>query len=193
MTRVLVIQGHPDGTARHLCHALAEAYADGAARGGHEIRHLDVAGLEFPWLRSPKDYLDGELPPGLASAWDDIVWAQHLVFVFPLWLGTMPALLKAFLEQVARPGKAYTATQKGFPRKLLSGRSARIVVTMGMPAAFYRYWFLAHGVRGLERSILKFVGIAPCRESLFGMVDAASPKKRDRWLADMRKLGAEAR
>ncbi len=115
------------------------------------------------------------------------------MFVFPLWLGTMPALLKAFLEQVARPGKAYAAEQKGFPRKLLTGRSARLVVTMGMPAFIYRFWFRAHGLRGMERSILKFVGIAPCRESLFGLVDAASDDRRNGWLGEMRKLGAAAK
>ncbi len=192
MARVVIIQGHPDGTTPHLCHALAEAYAGGAASAGHDVRRIDIADLDFPLLRSPKEYLEGDLPPGLVSAWDDFVWAQHLVIVFPLWLGTMPALLKAFLEQVARPGKAYVAAKKGFPRKLLTGRSARLVVTMGMPAFFYRYWFLAHGVRGLERSILKFVGIAPCRESLLGMVEAASPKRRERWFAEMRKLGSQA-
>ena len=193
MLRILVLQAHPDGQERHLCHALADAYAEGASAGGHEVRRLDVASLEFPVLRSPEDYLHGEIPPGLTSAWEDIAWAQHLVFVFPLWLGTMPAMLKAFLEQVARPGKAYAAEQKGFPRKLLTGRSARLIVTMGMPAFFYRFWFRAHGLRGLERSILNFVGIAPCRESLFGMVDGVSESRRQKWFNVLRKLGAAAK
>ena len=141
MTKITIIQAHPDHTSRHLCHAFTDAYAEGAARAGHETRSIDISKLEFPILRSPKDYLEGDTPPGLRAAWAHIIWAQHLVFVFPLWLGTMPALLKAFLEQVARPGKAYAAVQKGFPKKLLTGRFARLVVTMGMPAFFYRFWF----------------------------------------------------
>jgi putative NADPH-quinone reductase len=76
--------------------------------------------------------------------------------IFPLWRGTMPALLKAFIEQVMRPGVAIEYRKHGFPRGVLAGRSARLVVTMGMPAMIYRWYFRVHGVRGLERSILRF-------------------------------------
>jgi putative NADPH-quinone reductase len=111
-----------------------------------------------------------------------IVSAQHLVIVFPLWHGTMPVLLKAFLEQVMRPGVALEYRKHGFPRGLLAGRSGRLVVTMGVPAVIYRWYFRAHGVRGLERSVLRFAGMAPVRETLLGMVDAASEAKRQGWL-----------
>ena len=96
-----------------------------------------------------------------------IAWAEHIVFVFPLWLGTMPALLKAFLEQVMRPGIAFAYPDEkcGFNKTLLQGRSARIVVTMGMPSFFYRLWFLGHGIAGMRRNILNFVGIKPVRET----------------------------
>jgi putative NADPH-quinone reductase len=190
--RILILQGHPDGNRPHLCHALAAAYADGARAAGHEVRTVDVAKLSFPLLRSAEEFNRGEPPESLVPAWEDMLWAEHLVIVFPLWLGTMPALLKGFLEQVARPGKAFSYDQRGIPHKLLRGRSARVVVTMGMPAIVYRLWFLAHGVRGLERSILQFVGIRPCRETLFGMVEAVSPRRRDAWLAKMRRLGGRA-
>jgi putative NADPH-quinone reductase len=98
----------------------------------------------------------------------------------------MPALLKAFLEQVMRPGVALEYRKHGFPRGLLAGRSARLVVTMGMPALIYRWCLRAHGVRGLERSVLGFAGMAPVRETLLGMVDAASDAKRQGWLDRMR-------
>ena len=65
-------------------------------------------------------------------------WAQHWVFLFPLWHGTMPALLKGFLEHIFRPGFAMEYQKNGFPKRLLAGRSARIVVTMGMPVLLYR-------------------------------------------------------
>jgi putative NADPH-quinone reductase len=62
---------------------------------------------------------------------------------FPLWLASMPALLKGFFEQALRPGFALGPTEPGrMWKKLLKGRSARIVVTMGMPALVYR-WYLA--------------------------------------------------
>jgi putative NADPH-quinone reductase len=101
----------------------------------------------------------------------------------------MPALLKAFIEQVMRPGIALEYRERGFPRGLLTGRSARLVVTMGMPALIYRWYFRAHGVRGLERSVLKFAGMKPVRETLLGMVDGVSDAKRQQWLARMRDYG----
>jgi putative NADPH-quinone reductase len=115
------------------------------------------------------------------------------VVFFPLWLGDMPALLKAFLEQVARPGFAFHDDGNGgFGKKGLSGRSARVVVTMGMPALVYRYFFRAHSVRSLERNVLGFVGIAPVHETLIGMVDRMRAKERERWLDTLRALGRKA-
>jgi putative NADPH-quinone reductase len=189
--RVLIVQGHPDPKGVHLGHALAQAYADGAAEAGHRLRRVEVAQLDFPLLRSADDWEHGVLPAALQAAQDDILWAEHLMLFFPLWLGDMPALLKAFLEQVARPGFAFhrDGAEDGFGNKGLSGRSARVVVTMGMPAVVYRYFFRAHSVKSLERNVLGFVGIAPVHETLIGMVDRIDDKARQRWLDNLRKLG----
>jgi len=141
-------------------------------------------------LRSKQEWEQGAVPPGLARAQSDIEWAEHLVFFFPLWMGTMPALLKAFLEQTLRPGFAVApaAAERANVRPLV-GRSARVVVTMGMPALAYRWWFRAHGVRGLERSILRFCGIAPVRETLIGSVEEMAAARSQRWLEKLRALG----
>ncbi len=139
--RIAVIQGHPDPQGNRFGHALAVAYREGAAQGGHECRIIDVARLEFPLLRTQDDWSDGNPPPGIRDAQQVIAWADHLVILYPLWLGSMPALLKGFLEQTMRPGFALAKSGPGMmDKKLLSGRSARIVVTMGMPALF-----LGHG------------------------------------------------
>lgn len=186
--RIVVIQGHPDPARGHFCHALAKAYADGAAAAGHEVRQIDVATLEFPLLRRKREFDDGAPPEAIAGAQQAIRWAEHLLIVYPLWLGTMPALLKAFLEQTLRPGFAHEVGERGW-KKLLSGRSARIVVTMGMPALVYRVYFGAHGLKALERSILGFCGIRPIRRSLVGNVEAYDHAARERWLQKMEALG----
>jgi putative NADPH-quinone reductase len=190
--RVVIIQGHPDSARRHFCHSLADAYAEGAAAGGNSVTRIDVANLDFPMLRSQTEFESGTLPESLNGARDAIVSADHIVLVFPLWLGTMPALVKSFLEQIMRPGIAFAYQSKGLPRKLLTGRSARIVVTMGMPAFAYRFYFFAHAMRALNRNILGFVGIGPIRTTLFGMVSDATDARRRRWLAQMRTLGRRA-
>lgn len=190
--RILILQGHPDSTAPHFCHALAEAYAAGAVAAGHELRQVDVAWLDFPLLRSKQDWEHGMLPASLLEAQQAIAWCEHLVIFFPLWLGEMPALLKGFLEQVARPGFAFKS-EGGNPlaHKALSGRSARVVVTMGMPALVYRYFYRAHSLKSLERNILGFVGIAPIKETLIGMIEGMDEAQRQKWLDKLRALGGE--
>src|SRR5690606_35124196 len=127
------------------------------------------------------------------AAQETIAWAGHLAIVFPLWLGDMPALVKAFFEQLMRPDFAIRAsTGPSLWDKLLEGRSARVVVTMGMPALFYRVVYRAHSVKSLERNILNFCGIAPVRTSLIGTIEGAQAS-RERWIARMRKLGKDAK
>lgn len=188
--RILIIQGHPDGKVPHFCHALAQAYAEGAREAGHEIESVEVARLDFPLLRSKSDWDHGAAPPSLAAAQMAIQQAQHLVILFPLWLGGMPALLKGFMEQILRPGIG-VAGDVDLPAKALRGRSARVVVTMGMPSLVYRWYFRAHGVRALMRSILGLVGVAPVRLTLIGSVEAIGDGRRTEWLRQLRALGAK--
>jgi len=194
MSRIVLIQGHPEAGGARFCHALAAAYAEGARAGVHEVRLVDVAALSFPLLRSQREWSAGQVPPDIVRAQAEVKWAQHLVFVYPMWLGEMPALLKGFLEQVLRPGFGTSAVEGGMKwEKLLRGKSARIVVTMGMPALAYRWWFGAHSLRSLKRNILGFCGIAPLRDTLIGNVEGCGAATRERWLERMRALGREAR
>jgi len=189
--RIVLIQGHPDARTSRFGHLLADAYGQAAQAAGHEVRRLVVAELEFPLLRSREDYETGKPPEAIQQCQQAIAWAEHLVILFPLWLGEMPALLKAFLEQVLRPGFAYRTGASGRMQKLLTGKSARIVVTMGMPAFFYRWYFGAHGLKNLQRNILGFCGVRPVRASLIGMIEGPAGR-REAWLERMRALGREA-
>lgn len=189
MRRIAIIQGHPDPAPSHLLHAMADAYAEGARAGGHEVRRIDVARLDFPLLRNQHEFERGPLPAGLVEAQAVIAWAEHLVVLYPLWLGTMPALFKGFLEQTLRPDFAFAYRQAGGAEKRLRGRSARVIVTMGMPALAYRFWFGAHSLKSFERNVLKFCGIGPVRTCLFGMVEAVGDAKRQKWLDALRGLG----
>lgn len=190
MTRhILIIQGHPDATQPHFGHALAEAYAQAAQQAGHAIRTISVAQIHFPLLSSYEEFYRQEAPEMIKPCQEDIRWADHLLLIYPLWMGSMPALLKGFLEQVFRPGLAMRIEDHGKKwTRLLKGKSARIVITMGMPALVYRWYFGAHSLKSLEKNILKFCGIKPINESLVGMVDG-SPEHRKRWLQKMTALG----
>lgn len=189
---IVIIQGHPDPDENHLGYLLADAYARGAKQAGHTVHTIKVADLDFPLLRTA-DAFENQKPPGvIAQAQDMISQADHLVLLYPLWMGTMPALLKGFLEQLFRPGFAISQETDKMPKKLLKGKSARIIITMGMPAFFYRWYFRAHSLKSLERNILKMCGIGPIKESLFGMVESVSDQKRNGWIAQMESCGAQA-
>ncbi|MCW5736284.1 MAG: NAD(P)H-dependent oxidoreductase [Enhydrobacter sp.] len=189
---ILIVNGHPDASSKGLCHALAEAYADGALKAGHKIDRIDVARLDLGFLHSQAEFETGKPPAAIAAAQERIRAADHLVIIFPLWLGDMPAVLKAFFEQTLRPGFAFTYRASGFPIKHLQGRSARIIVTMGMPAFIYRWYFWAHGLKNLERNILGFVGFAPVRDTIIGGVGTASRERMARHIEAIRALGRRA-
>lgn len=191
--RILIVQGHPDSGHQHLCHALAAAYADGARSAGHDVDSVEPARLRLPLLVSQEEW-ESAAPPAVEAAQEAIRRAQHLAFFYPLWLGDMPAMLKGFMEQVARPGFAIDpASRNPLRAGLLGGRSARLVVTMGMPARAYRWLYGAHSVRLMHRNILGFAGIDPVRSTIVGGAGTLDPVRVERWCARLHALGAAAR
>lgn len=193
MATITLIHGHPDAGNGHLLDDLADAYLDGAAAGGHTTYLLRLNALDFPLIRSKREWEEETPPPDIRQAQASIEAADHLVFLFPLWLGDMPALMKGFLEQVARPSFLLTEPARGFasPRRL-AGRSTRSIVTMGMPAVFYRLFFFSHGVRAFKRNVLAFAGLGPNADKLIGMVDNMPPARRDRLRRRVEALGRKA-
>lgn len=189
--RIGIIDGHPDGDPARYCHALADAYAEGARQAGHEVRLLRLADLDFPILMDRAGWEAPHTSSDLMDAQDLVAWSQHLMIVYPLWLGAAPARLKALLEQIFRPGFAFKPGKVMTGR--LTGRSARIIVTMGMPAFVYRLWFGAHGLKALKRNVLAFVGIRPIRDTLIGNIEGLPPARRQAWLEQVQALGARGR
>lgn len=190
--RILLIDGHPDPDRARFVHALADRYAEGAEAAGHRVRRIDIAAMVPEPLITRHEWEKADPSSAVTDAQSALVWAEHIVIFYPLWLGDMPALLKAFFEQVMRPGFAFRYRAKGLPEKALKGRSAHVVVTMGMPAFAYRLYYRAHSLKSLERNILKFVGIAPVRRTVIGNVEGDGAA-REAWLQTMAKNGRSGR
>lgn len=185
---IVVILGHP-GTGGTYCRALAESYAAGARVGGHALRRIDIATMELPWLRDRYQFHDSPAPAQIRAAQADLLWADHLAIFLPLWLGGAPAMFKAFLEQTLRPGFARRHGEWGAGTPMLSGRSARIFLTLGMSAWAYRWRYGALGLRMIERHCLRECGIGPVRRSLIGHSDIARIDSRIAWLRKVEELG----
>lgn len=192
--RIVVFQGHPDPAGGHFGHALVEAYTEGAREAGHEVSRIDIARLDFPWLQTAKDFEQGKPPAAIGEAQHAIEQADHVVFFYPLWLGDMPAILKAFLEQTFRPGFVTDseAGMSSFGSRRLKGKSARLVVTMGMPGFFYRLFYRAHSVKSFRRNILRFCGFRPVRTTVIG-VAVGGDKARKKCLRRLQGMGRAGR
>jgi 1,4-dihydroxy-2-naphthoate polyprenyltransferase len=188
--KVLIIVGHP--RRQSLCQALASAYGSGARRAGAQVRELRLAELSFdPNVHS----LDPNVQPlekGLVQARRLIRWADHIVFVYPTWWGTMPALQKGFLDRVLAPGFAFAETERGFA-PLLGGRSAELLTTMDTPRWVYRWIYGAPGHKAMARAILGFCGIEVAGVASFGPIKGSDLEQRQSWLEHAQRRGQQLR
>ena len=193
MKNILILDGHPDPSDARLVHALAQAYRQGAEQAGHQVQLVRLADLTFPLLRSQADYEKDEPVDAVRNCQHLMEWASHTVIFYPLWLGSMPALLKGLLEQMMRPGFAFSTLKLGrWPVKYLSGKSAHVVVTMGMPAFLYRWYFRSHSLRSLQRNILRYVGFRRVRSTIIGSAGNMTRAQCEAWLQSLRDMGQAA-
>jgi len=188
--KILVILGHPN--AQSFCGGLFDSYISGATQAGHEVRSIRLGDLMFdPILH--KGYREVQvLEPDLEQARESIQWADHIVFVFPTWWSSFPALLKGFFDRVMLPGFGFRFKGNSFMQeKLLKGKTARLIVTIDAPAFIYRWYFGAPGVNIIKTGILKFCGFSPVRTTLIGRVRYLSETVRGKRIAQVRKLGRD--
>jgi NAD(P)H dehydrogenase (quinone) len=189
MSSIVIVVGH--ARTATFCDALGAAYVRGAEAAGHTITLLVTARMVFDPILHEGFGKVQPLEPDLRAAHDAMLAADHLVFIFPLWLGTLPAILKGVLERVLQPDLVEPSKQGKFTQ-ILKGKSARVIVTMGMPGFIYRWWFGAHALKMLKRNILRFMGVGPVRSTIYGNVEGAGAAGRQRWLEQVEEFGRRA-
>ncbi len=186
--RCLLILAHPRRDS--LCGALFDACAGGARQAGVECRELILSEMRFDRDVHTVSPEQQPLEPDLVRAQCDIDWAEHLVFVYPTWWGTFPALLKGFLDRVMTPGFAFRHVAHDKWDKLLAGRTADLITTMDTPPLIYRFIYRAPGRQALARATLGYCGLRTARIEAFGPVVASSADQRSRWLDLARASGS---
>jgi len=188
---ILVILGHPD--INSFCGSLSKAYIDSTSANGSEVRELQLGELKFdPVLWEGYKKIQ-ELEPDLAKAQELIQWSNHIVFVYPNWWGTMPALMKGFFDRVFLPGFAFKY-RKDSPLwdKLLSGRTAHLMVTMDTPPCYYRWIYHRPGHNEMKRTILGFCGIKVVKITEFSLIKGSTQQQREKWITVAKDLGTKA-
>ena len=188
MKKIMIVVGHPQ---RHtFCEALGNAYKEGAEAAGHNARLFLLADMTFDPILHEGYHRTQPLEPDLQAAYETLSACDHLVIIFPLWCGDMPALLKGFIERILQPDLiARENSEHAMNWSIFEKKSARIVMTMGMPVSIYRFWYRGHALKLLTRNILNFIGIKPVKNTLFGMVGTAKSERHDRWVEEIRALG----
>lgn len=188
MKRILIINGHPDRGS--FCTELANAYKKGAEQTGAEVKLVNLIDLQFDPVLHFGYNKRTELEPDLIQIQQDIKNANHLVFLYPNWWATFPALLKGFIDRVFLPKFAFKYRENSpFWDKLLTGRSARLIVTMDSPAWYYRLFVGRPGHNAMKKGILGFCGIKPVHISAFSPLKSSNEKTRKKWLTEVENLG----
>lgn len=189
--KILAVLGHPD--ADSFCGALFDSYVKGAEKNGSEVREIKLGELSFDPILWKGYKKIQELEPDLVKSQEDILWADHIVFVYPMWWGAMPALMKGFLDRILLPGFSFKYRENSqFWDKLLAGRSAEILVTMDTPPWYYRWVYRSPGHNEMRRTILGFCGVKLKNISEFSPIKDSSKSKRSGWLEVAEKLGERA-
>ncbi|MDR1827492.1 MAG: NAD(P)H-dependent oxidoreductase [Methylobacteriaceae bacterium] len=188
--KVLVVCGHP--RTESFCAALAQAYADGAAAAGHEVRLRLLANVPVD-LEPPSMTPD----PSAVAEWAreaqaDVLWCDHLSVVTPMYWGMVSATLKAWIDRVFTSGFAYKFhSGKPWPDKLLAGRSAMVIITSDTPWFVFRWVWGAPLIKQFRHQIFGLCGFKPVRFTYFAMMIRSTPEKRQHWLEITRKKGAK--
>ena len=188
--KILIINGHPNKDSFNF--GIAAAYKKGVLSTGTEVKEIVIANLDFnPNLQFGYQKRT-ELEPDLLEAWNKIQWADHLVWIHPVWWGGLPAITKGFIDRLFLPGFAFQYRENShFWDKLLKGKTAHIITTLDQPGFFYRLVFHRPSVNQLRRSVLKFCGISPVKVSYVGIIRNSTPEMRKKWLEKAESWGKQ--
>ena len=188
MKKILIINGHPDRES--FCFELANHYKKGAEFSGADCKIVNLIDLEFSPILKFGYKKRTELEADLLNVQNDILESNHLVFVYPTWWGTYPALLKGFIDRVFLPKFAFKYRENSLLwDKLLKGKSARLIVTMDTPKWYYSLIYKSPGHNSMKKGILGFCGIKPVRITTLSPIKSSNESKRKKWLKQIEKIG----
>ena len=188
MKKILIINGHPD--TKSFNYALSQAYLEGARQTEAQISLLNLAELNFDPNLQYGYRKRSELEPDLLAAIQKIKEADHLVWVFPMWWYSMPALMKGFIDRSFLPGITFEKVEgKAFPRQLLKGKTARIILTADTPRWYDRLFMGSPAIRQFKKGTLEFCGIKPVKLTYIAVIKDSSQEFREKWLKKVRLLG----
>lgn len=187
---ILIIDCHPDAESfnRHL----ATSYQSGALGADYECKTLAIRDLNFNPNLAHGYRQRTELEPDLIDAWAKILWADHLVWIHPVWWGGLPAQAKGFIDRLFLPGMAFQKKENSlWWDKLLKGKTAHIICTMDQPGWYYRLVYARPSVNQLKKTVLGFCGVKTTKVTSIGPIRLSKQHFRENWLKKMKHYGSK--
>jgi putative NADPH-quinone reductase len=126
--KVYILLGHPDSDSFNG--QIFETYCNELTKIGHEIKVQRIGEMKFDPIIWKGYKIVQELEPDLKTAQENILWCDKWTIIYPIWWGSMPAILKGFFDRTLYSGFAYKYHKNDpFWDKLLKGRSADLITT----------------------------------------------------------------
>jgi len=186
--KILLINGHPNRESFNF--GLAEAYKKGAKTSGADLQEIVIADLQFNPNLQYGYQKRTELEPDLLESWEKIKWAEHLVWIHPVWWGGYPAMMKGFIDRLFLPTFAFRYKENSvWWDKLLTGKTAHIITTLDQPSWYYWLVYNEPSVNQLKKNTLEFCGIKPVKVTYIPVNRQTTPEKRQKTLIQVEKLG----
>jgi NAD(P)H dehydrogenase (quinone) len=130
----LVVVAHPAEDS--LTIGLARTFAAELEALGHSQKTYDLYRMGFSPVLAAQELgltsADHPVSADVAQAQDDILSADALTVIYPLWWLSMPAMMKGYIDRVFARGFAYES-HSGVVHGLLAGKKAVLITLSGAP------------------------------------------------------------
>ncbi|WHT39594.1 NAD(P)H-dependent oxidoreductase [Myroides sp. mNGS23_01] len=186
MKKIVVLVAHPNKDS--FCSALAASYAEGSIAKGNEVKLIHLGELEYnPNLRyGYQKRMD--LEPDLLTALELIQWADHLVWIYPVWWYGLPAIAKGFIDRLFLPGIAFALQPNGVDTAgLFSPKTAQFITTLDHDEKYYKEICLAPSEHQLTLS-LQLCGIEVIQVQYIELINTITEQQRGLWIEKVRNL-----
>ncbi len=157
--KLLIIFSHPK--EQSLNSAILRSVEKGAQEGQHEVRVRDLYALNFNPVLSQDElhHSDGKVAEDVKCEQEHILWADALVFIYPIWWYDRPAILKGWIDRVFTFGFAYGPSPQGIVG-LLAQKKALVFQTAGSNEEKFTATGGLHAVdASMKEGTLKYCGI----------------------------------
>lgn len=180
---ILMITAHPNP---HSLTTEISKQVQNSIDTSHNLKVLNLYQEQFdPVLKFDDQHLRRDLAfdPETARYRDLVAWADQFIFIFPIWWGGMPAILKGFIDRVFVAGFAYHYTKTGLKGHL--NAKAWIIMTHNTPS--FLVPFTQDYGKVLKGQILKPCGIAPVRVTQIASAEKLSDQRYQKVMKKIRK------